>query len=71
MCKIPPLFVWLLPQTEHQSQLASAKRFSSLIAAEGRPSAAVSEEKRLPFEGYVSLEKIQIRVTIVAIAPKK
>ena len=49
----------------------SAKRFSSLIAAEGRLSEAVSEEKRLPFEGYVSLEKIQIRVTIVAIAAKK
>ena len=61
--------MWLLPQTEHQP--ASAKRFSSLIAAEGRLSAAVSEEKRLPFEGYVSLEKIQIRVTIVAIAAKK
>ena len=61
--------MWLLPQTEHQP--ASAKRFSSLIAAEGRLSEAVSEEKRLPFEGYVSLEKIQIRVTIVAIAAKK
>ena len=61
--------MWLLPQTEHQP--ASAKRFSSLIAAEGRLSEAVSEEKRLLFEGYVSLEKIQIRVTIVAIAAKK
>ena len=61
--------MWLLPPTEHQP--ASAKCFSSLIAAEGRLSEAVSEEKRLPFEGYVSLEKIQIRVTIVTIAAKK
>ena len=56
---------------DRKQNISLSLRFSSLIAAEGRPSAAVSEEKLLPFAGYISLEKIQIQVTVVAIAAKK